>query len=71
MYMRAAHHLEITCGPYQSENGTLGQSGDETNRYGRSSLGRYWVQSIKGCLRPCGLVSTSVCRTAGDTELHW
>ena len=24
-------HLEITCGPHQSENGTPGQSGDETN----------------------------------------
>ena len=36
--MEAVHHLEMMCGPHQSE---------------------YWVQSIKGGLQPCGLVSSS------------
>ena len=30
MYMGAVHHLEITCGLHQSENGLPEQSGDET-----------------------------------------
>ena len=37
-YMQAVHHLEMMCGPHQSE---------------------CWVHSIKGGLRPCGLVSNS------------
>ena len=46
---RAAHHLEIMCGPHQSENSMPGQSGDKTNGgTATSGLGRYWVQSIKG-----------------------
>ena len=39
MYVWAAHHLEITCRSHQSQNGTPGQSGNETNGFNHKRPG--------------------------------
>ena len=59
--VRAAHHLEIMCRLHQSENGTPGQSRDETIGYGHE-------QSIKVGLQPHGLVGGVGGRGGGGLE---
>ena len=54
--MQAVDHLEITCGPHQSENGMPGQSGDETKGYGCEPPGQ-----VLGAVYKMGSTATWTC----------